>query len=203
MALSSTTIFRKVLRQNISQYKFYKSLLENDSQNEYIRKLITIAIRHNIGYIRHYKQLITHFSSPYSVKRSMQIKYKDEWCQKIINSHAEDPDSKLGTYYTINPTLVVPVKIANIMEHERMILTRFRTGSHNLRIETGRWCKEQRDQRVCQCETDVQTVKHFFMDCPLLAYLRDQNHTSVSECLESENIINYIVCSAKVLKLEL
>ena len=66
----------------------------------------------------------------------MQIKYKNEWSQKIFNSHNEDPESKLGTYLTINPTLIKPDRNMNLMEHERIILTRFRTGSHNLRIET-------------------------------------------------------------------
>ena len=128
---------------------------------------------------------------------------RNEWSQKIFKSHNKDPESKLGTYLTINPTLIKPDRNLNLMEHERIILTRFRTGSHNLRIETGRWSNEEKNQRLCQCNTDIQTANHFFMECPLLTHLRG-DYTSLYECFKSsDDIVHYIVRSAKILKIEL
>ena len=89
------------------------------------------------------------------------------------------------------------------MEHERIIITRFRAGTHNLRIETGRYENVPRELRTCVCGTALQTIKHFLIECPLLVHLRHQNHTSVSECLRSENIMFYIMQGAKILGIEL
>ena len=50
-----------------------------------------------------------------------------------------DSDSKLGTYFRINPSFASYVPSPQItMEFERELTTSFRTGSHSLAVETGR-----------------------------------------------------------------
>ena len=78
--------------------------------------------------------------------------------------------SKLITYSTINPSYVVhPIYHAaneQVDEYLRITFTRFRTSSHRLRVETGRWCRIPREKRLCQCGEGVQTEEHIIMHCP-------------------------------------
>ena len=78
---------------------------------------------------------------------------------KVKLAAAHDEDSKLGAYLSINTNL----------EFQRIIVTRYHTGSHNLRIEKDRRLpNSRREDHLCICNTGVQTVKHVFLHCPLL-----------------------------------
>ena len=50
-----------------------------------------------------------------------------------------DIDSKLDSYLQVNPNLQTPSYNDNQFEIERIHITRIRTGSHNLLIESGRF----------------------------------------------------------------
>ena len=71
-------------------------------------------------------------------------------------------DLKLGTYLQINPKLEAPLYSDAMFELERILISRYRTGSHNLRIETGRQrCPiTRREERLCSCDKDV-----LLLDC--------------------------------------
>ena len=43
-------------------------------------------------------------------------------------------------------------------------------GAHKLRLEAGRWDRTPRDERLCGCDTEVQTVEHIIYRCPLSEY---------------------------------
>ena len=60
----------------------------------------------------------------------------------------------------------------NKLEFQRILITRYRTGSHNLAIEKGRFSGITREQRLCSCNTDIQTIDHVILHCPLLADVR-------------------------------
>ena len=94
---------------------------------------------------------------------------------KVKDAANNDHDSKLGAYYLINPDLEAP-DFDDIFELDRIILSRYRTGSHNLRIESGRMAKpfEPREDRLCLCTTDIQTLEHCLLFCPLLDELRER-----------------------------
>ena len=90
---------------------------------------------------------------------------------KITNS----TQSKLVTYFQINPTLSVhPMyKINSMMEDDlRVVFTRFRVSSHRLKVETGRWSRIPRESRLCQCEVAVQTEEHVLCVCTLVQHIR-------------------------------
>ena len=55
-------------------------------------------------------------------------------------------------------------------------MAQLRTGSHWLRIETGRWQKLERSQRVCpHCgAAAVEDEAHMVFDCAMYAGLRQQ-----------------------------
>jgi hypothetical protein len=53
------------------------------------------------------------------------------------------------------------------VDHPRFTsLVRFRLGSHQLKIATGRWTNTPREERMCQfCGTCVEDEKHVLMEC--------------------------------------
>ena len=54
-------------------------------------------------------------------------------------------------------------------------LTTLRTGTNILRIETGRWKQENKDERKCKfCSSDeIEDEEHFLMKCHAYHDLRD------------------------------
>ena len=61
-----------------------------------------------------------------------------------------------------------------IPEIYRLAFTRMRTSSHRLRIETGRWAKLEREQRLCKCKQAVGDEAHALTQCTLTQSLRDE-----------------------------
>ena len=59
-----------------------------------------------------------------------------------------------------------------IPEVYRIAFTRMRTSSHRLRIETGRWSRLGREDRICKCGMGVGDEFHAMMQCPLTEDLR-------------------------------
>jgi len=84
--------------------------------------------------------------------------------------------TKLSTYQKINPALSVhPVYTSpNIVDDDlRVAFTRLRLTSHRLKVETGRWARIPREERMCQCGEGVQTEEHVLCDCTLVASIRE------------------------------
>ena len=99
------------------------------------------------------------------------------------------------------PCRAVPV--TNLTENERILLTRFRTGSHSLAIETGRFSNTPRENRLCLCGS-VQTVLHIFTDCPLTRdLLVDKPYVNLQSIFDDPHVHSLIVSIAKPLKLSL
>ena len=93
--------------------------------------------------------------------------------------------SKLMTYHFINPTLAIhPIYQRGheaVDDYLRTTFTRFRTSSHRLKIETGRWSRIERERRVCQCGNGVQTEEHVLVHCELAQGIRQKyGHENIS-----------------------
>ena len=113
----------------------------------------------------------------------------------------------MGTYFRINPTLKSPgfYREASGNEYDRKIITRYRTGYHKLKINQGRQSNVERENRLCSCGNDVQTLHHVLFNCPLTVNIRrchaidetnleeffySANHTRTASILKSiENIL--------------
>ena len=67
---------------------------------------------------------------------------------------------------------------------DRIIITRYRIGSHKLKIQTGRHQNQNVDERLCKCSTSVQTIDHVIFNCPLTPIVRI-NHGIVDGNLQS------------------
>ena len=57
-------------------------------------------------------------------------------------------------------------------EIDRKVITRYRTGCHKLKIQTGRMAGDGRDTRLCSCGVDVQTLAHVLFTCSLTTNIR-------------------------------
>ena len=116
----------------------------------------------------------------------------------IRNSNEIDEDSRLGTYFQVNPNFCKPLYDKDILEFQRVCITRYRTGSHNLMIEKGRMNSAiERNDRHCKCNTGLQTIKHVLLLCPMLHDIRHKYRIndipsgiySVDFLLEMERIL--------------
>ena len=79
--------------------------------------------------------------------------------QLLFNRARGDDDSSHGTkfrtYVHINPNVTVsPMcvgKVLGIPDRDRVYATRLRLSSHKFTIETGRWSRIPREDRLCLC----------------------------------------------------
>ena len=91
---------------------------------------------------------------------------------------ADENSSKLRTYKSINPHLSVHEvyharKDKHIMDYKRVEFTRFRTSTHRLYIERGRWSRVPSEQRLCRCNRrNVEDEEHVTLNCEITNDLR-------------------------------
>ena len=124
-----------------------------------LTKILNAGLHNNISYLKHYKILQSEFSAPETCQSTLEEQYFVSFKQKIVREAENDCDSRLGTYYRVNPTLQKYVSNPQyIMEIERELVTHFRTGSYSLAIELGRYSNTARENRCCICGDSVQTL---------------------------------------------
>ena len=152
------------------QYKFWTNIVKliQNNPTSALAKALKLGESKNIRYITHYKHLTSTYSIASDCQSKIQNSYFLKWKNKIREA-VDDLDSRLATYYRINPSLqpYVP-KPQTILEIERKLVTRFRTGSHSLAIEIGRYSNIPRCNRICSCKAGIQTVWHVFSECPII-----------------------------------
>ena len=135
------------------------------------------------------------------VKKMLIQSCTDMWKRKIIEA-SDDVDSKLGTYYCVNPLLKkFNMDIQTLTENERILITRFRTGSHSLAIEIGRFSNTPRENRLCVCGHGVQSVWHIFTECQLTRTIVRKNYLNLHDIFEDRNLRNLLILITKILKI--
>ena len=115
--------------------------------------------------------------------------------ETIHQKGTNDADSCCGPYLKLNPSLLSPkfYHENSCLETDWLTLTRYRTGSHRLKINTGRHQRIPRQDRHCICSDNVQTLEHVIFECRLTTPIRNiynNNTTKLNEVIEDENIIN-------------
>ena len=142
----------------------------DSNPDHYIAKLVQMG--ENTAYIKHYRNLVQKYNNPVNCGKTLETKFKNDYISRIQEAEMRDVDSKLGTYNSVNPSLSKPI-YDKIMECERIMITRYRTGSHNLRIERDRFLpNSKREDRLCLCGLGIQTIKHVILECHLLDNIR-------------------------------
>ena len=179
--------------------------LKNNIQNRVLSRILDIGNEHNLEFITYYKNLELQYASPENCEKMLKMKYDEIWKQKLEDNAREDIDSKLGTYYDINPNCNSEhmKNYIDMLELERITLTRFRTGSHNLKIETGRHNKIQREQRLCKCNQSIQTLRHIILSCNLLDEIRPSDiFNSCENFFQWNGAANYLIKATKIFKIK-
>ena len=165
-------LYMRVAKQ---QLKFWKSIqkLKEEKPDHYISKLVAIA--DGCSFIKYYQELEQQYATPNDCMKLMKEEFLKTTQESIQTSATSDENSKLGAYLTVNPSLNKPT-YDNKLEFQRVNITRYRCGSHNLMIEKGRRPPHiPQEERLCMCNTGLQTVKHVLMDCPLLLDLQQKH----------------------------
>ena len=80
--------------------------------------------------------------------------------------------TRVSTYRDFNPSAQAHGMYTTVIpEYKRVVVTRIRMGSHRLKVETGRWSRTPRDQRLCSCGK-IQDERHVLLECPISADVR-------------------------------
>ena len=169
-----------------------------------VAKVLDFGLNNNINYLKYYKDLYDNYIDPRSCQISSEKQYLQIYLQKMIQEMEKDENSKLATYYRINPTLekFVP-KPQNILEIERELTTRYRTGSHSLAIELGRYSNTPRENLICICGNYIQTVWHIFLECPLTRTIVNPNYVNLAEVFADNNLHRKLLLISNKLKVQL
>ena len=81
-----------------------------------------------------------------------------------------------NVYTTLNSKMTSPTYYSNyvLTEGYRLILTKYRTGSHYLIIKTGSYHRKLPQERLCSCKK-IQSLQHVIFECELTAAIRHRN----------------------------
>ena len=174
------------------QYIFWKKVLadiENDN-NTSIAKIYKFAIKRNLQYIRHYQKLHKDFETAELCHNYHLNEFNNKMKQSVISKTAVERNSILNDYTKINELLTSPTfyKQYAIKEYDRLIITKYRSGSHHLKIQTGRYYQIEQAQRLCVCGT-MQSLSHVIFDCGRLDGMRHENLGSTLQQFFSDNQI--------------
>ena len=125
------------------QLKFFNRYKEGILMQTRRGEVFNLLVEEPSAFLQHYINISSQYNSPKEI-------YK-EYCvnvQNKIRDFAEKGKYKYKIYVDINPDLKVSPFINNFHPLCKDII-RFRLGSHYLPIETGRWSRVPRHQRLC------------------------------------------------------
>ena len=146
------------------QLKFFRrfklSLQQNSTRSAVFEKLLS----EQTNFLRHYVELDARYAS----SKMLKLQSMDEVRQKIKDLGSDiDNHYKYWIYMQMNPNLVKSPFLDRIDIIGKCI-TKFRAGSHNLKIETGRWCRTARVDRLCANCNELGDELHAIYRCNLI-----------------------------------
>ena len=175
-----------------------------DFPDSALAKVLKIGLDCNSRYLKHYTDLQAEYENPTACKEAIDNTYFELYKSKIIAKHNLDPDSKLGTYHRVNPTFTNNVQNPQTnMELERELVTRFRTGSHSLAVEIGRYSNVLRENRLCSCGNGVQTVWHVFAECSETRDIVQRDYNNLREIFDDANVHSTLLAITRRLRVRI
>ena len=166
------------------QQRFIRSLISREMYpGSYLNRLISLAIqvRSPMGLVL--ETLATNGFQP--------INYSSEGLEHLRVNINNSEKTRDKTYKEINPSLstsVIYCKDSKIPEYARIAITRLRLSSHRLRIETGRWSRLPKEERLCSCGM-IQTEEHIVLNCVETRTLR-LKYVCVSDIQSVAQLLN-------------
>ena len=135
------------------QLKFFRRFKMSMPPNSTRKAIFDELLSRSTAYLDHYRAL----DETYATVKDLKELYIRELHEKVRGfASNKDQHYKYWVYCEMNPTLE-PSPFLNRIDHVGKCITKFRLGSHNLKIETGRWYRggnrQLRDERRCpSCE---------------------------------------------------
>ena len=151
-------------------YKYYINEVENHNNGKINFVSYITNILNNIGmsniWIKQFKNLNQNEQENKVNMKNILVRLTDIFSQTSIDTIQNTNNSKLHFLNYFKKVFKIEnyLKINNF--ENRRALTKLRTSSHTLAIETGRWTKTERTHRLCeQCtENKIEDETHFLFD---------------------------------------
>ena len=142
--------------------------LHSNGKTSFCANLVKMLSHYNIPFNFNHDNLndtkILHFVD------HMQKKYITDWKHSLCNSQKLEFYNVFKDSYTPSIYLDVTRKNPN-----RKTLVKLRISNHKLNIETGRYDKISRCDRICPvCSLDIEDEIHFLFDCAKYSSIRDE-----------------------------
>jgi hypothetical protein len=139
--------FKLSLEQDSTRYAIFQQLLSEPTE-----------------YLKHYVELDARYDNSKMIKSQMM-----ETVRQTIKDLASDSNKhyKYWVYLQMNPNLVKS-PFLNRIDITGKCITKFRAGSHLLKIETGRWSRTLRGDRLCTHCNVLGDEHHAVFNCDLI-----------------------------------
>ena len=138
------------------QFNFIKRFIDLHPYST--RKKVFDHIRlGNSKYINHYMNLLQNYNS----KDDIYKYYVDTLKQDIYNLASFDKNYKYRLYVKFNPNL----EVANLSTWALKSLSKIRLSSHSFPIETGRYTRVKREDRLCINCNKLGDEVHYIYEC--------------------------------------
>ena len=178
------------------QIKFFRRFKSSLQLNGTRAVVFDYLLESPTKYLKHYVDLDQKYEDV-----STLVTEHVERIKSTVRSRGSDRDAhyKFWIYCQINPELV-PSPFLHRIDKVGKSITKFRLGSHNLPIETGRWCRTPREDRLCVTCGVVGDENHVLYNCSEI--LRDdlgQLPQPISNIWESDEVNRLFkrICDAK------
>ena len=191
----------RIAKQQLNFWVNLQNYLNNNPDHP-LKSLIDQGLASNLPYLKYYTNLEQTYQTPKNLEDQLINDFHIANKAKIRTKSNDDADSRLGVYLLVNPSLTSSTQRDDLIEFERVLLTRYRCGSHNLQIEVGRMCNPKilRENRLCKCSNGVQSLHHCLFDCVLLREVYDQfDYSTIEEAFSSPEIVKLLIKIGKVL----
>ena len=165
------------------QLKFFRRFSDRiTSMNTPRAQLYARLMSEPTSYLQHYIDLDGKYDSPEDIykRASEDVRVKLKRC-------VDNNQYKYKIYKDINPELQTSPFLVSVHRRSEDII-RFRLGSHHLPIETGRWSRVPRNERLCNSCHVLGDEKHALFDCSAVDRSSLMIPNSIGEIWNSENV---------------
>ena len=164
--------------------KFKRSLRAGSARANVLDELSSSNVK--VEYLEHYCSLDEKYRHPKDIYSEAISEIRS-----VIRAKATDIENhyRFYIYMKINPELLPSPFLSCIGVGDA--ITRFRCGSHNLPIETGRWRRTPRHARLCSSCQVLGDEFHFLFNCPLVHRTHPMDGLNLNNIWTDENVFNF------------
>lgn len=170
-----------VHKRQLSFFRRFKDSLRRNSERESV--FLELSEEENLTtYLQHYIKLDRAYVKPSDIYKEASLELKRVVREKSVS----DEHYKYYIYHQFNPELLPSPFLACAKGADA--ITRFRLGSHNLPIETGRWGRVKREERLCRSCQVLGDERHILYQCVDVERDSQLSNNNLSEIWKDENI---------------